>query len=677
MAIFSELLVNLGLKSSSFDSGMKKARRQTRQTQKSFRSLGRTLDVLNGSFEGTAGAAASLALNIIRRADSFAVLEQRIKAATKETNDFVAVNAELFRISQKTGTAMADTVSTFQGLARVREPLGATNAHILTLTETLLKLGTIGGATTTGMQAGMMQFTQAMSGGVFRAEEVNSILENIPEVGKRIEQTLGLMPGTLRKTSDAGNLLAGDVMQGLLSITQEVNQEYEEFGKSAARSTVSMGNSFDKFIGKLNKITGATEKIRKSLDFLSESLDTLGESESFDDFISKMEKLGLKVESLPIGIRALVAIISTLESTDTFAPPSIGFLDDIITKVQPLMDFKKQLMEDGGIRFIGESPFKPEIEKLEADMERINQLNAAIALEDGSLKKTRPELLPPEPLPPAPPFVARPRIIDAPPLPTTEPKFKGTAELPTPIPRRDPVPDMRRQNEELQRLIQSYSMGAQAADEMRLRIDMENAARTENVDLSSQQGIAWQAQFEKGQQLRGGLRDIEESSLKSAQAMQEMADGVGASFQRAFDSAVLSGEKFSDVLKGLAMDIAKLVVQQQVSKPLAAGVSSFMGDIFSSMDFFADGGRPSIGRPSVVGERGPELFVPDASGTILPNGAAMAGGGGNKFATINLTVNALDPRGVAELLVGQKRVLRGLVNSMFNESGKNGPMDGG
>ena len=34
---------------------------------------------------------------------------------------------------------------------------------------------------------------------------------------------------------------------------------------------------------------------------------------------------------------------------------------------------------------------------------------------------------------------------------------------------------------------------------------------------------------------------------------------------------------------------------------------------------FADGGRPPVGQPSVVGERGPEMFVPDRPGTIVPN----------------------------------------------------------
>ena len=34
---------------------------------------------------------------------------------------------------------------------------------------------------------------------------------------------------------------------------------------------------------------------------------------------------------------------------------------------------------------------------------------------------------------------------------------------------------------------------------------------------------------------------------------------------------------------------------------------------------FANGGRPPVGRPSIVGERGAELFVPDRAGTIIPN----------------------------------------------------------
>ena len=49
-----------------------------------------------------------------------------------------------------------------------------------------------------------------------------------------------------------------------------------------------------------------------------------------------------------------------------------------------------------------------------------------------------------------------------------------------------------------------------------------------------------------------------------------------------------------------------------------AGPSFFSGGMIPG---FANGGRPPVGRPSIVGERGPELFVPDRAGTIVPNHA--------------------------------------------------------
>ena len=48
---------------------------------------------------------------------------------------------------------------------------------------------------------------------------------------------------------------------------------------------------------------------------------------------------------------------------------------------------------------------------------------------------------------------------------------------------------------------------------------------------------------------------------------------------------------------------------------------------------FANGGRPPVGKPSIVGEKGPELFVPKRSGTIIPNDK-LAGGG-----STNISVN--------------------------------------
>jgi hypothetical protein len=62
-----------------------------------------------------------------------------------------------------------------------------------------------------------------------------------------------------------------------------------------------------------------------------------------------------------------------------------------------------------------------------------------------------------------------------------------------------------------------------------------------------------------------------------------------------------------------------------------AGIGKILG--------FANGGRPPVGRASIVGERGPELFVPSVPGEVIPNyklAGAMRGGGDGGFVRIGL-----------------------------------------
>jgi len=87
---------------------------------------------------------------------------------------------------------------------------------------------------------------------------------------------------------------------------------------------------------------------------------------------------------------------------------------------------------------------------------------------------------------------------------------------------------------------------------------------------------------------------------------------------------------------------------QQVIK-FGSAVGGVIGAVGGFLGFGggrAMGGPVSANTAYVVGERGPELFVPGNSGTIIPNGV---GGGGT---TINLTVNgAIDAEGTARTII--------------------------
>lgn len=75
---------------------------------------------------------------------------------------------------------------------------------------------------------------------------------------------------------------------------------------------------------------------------------------------------------------------------------------------------------------------------------------------------------------------------------------------------------------------------------------------------------------------------------------------------------------------------------------ISAGTPGFFGGT-GFLGMFANGGRPGMGRPSIVGENGPELFVPDQVGTVIPNSRL-----GGSSVNITITGNTLLDHNAAE-----------------------------
>ena len=90
--------------------------------------------------------------------------------------------------------------------------------------------------------------------------------------------------------------------------------------------------------------------------------------------------------------------------------------------------------------------------------------------------------------------------------------------------------------------------------------------------------------------------------------------------------------------------------------------------------FFADGGRTPANQPIVVGERGPELFVPNTAGNIMSNDQLGMGADafGNISDNVNVTfnINTLDASDFNELLESRQELIIGLINRGLAERGK-------
>jgi len=167
---------------------------------------------------------------------------------------------------------------------------------------------------------------------------------------------------------------------------------------------------------------------------------------------------------------------------------------------------------------------------------------------------------------------------------------------------------------------------------------------------------------------------LKEQAVVSAQLNKlleeqgKVAREAGQITAGAFENAILSGEKLRDTIKALARDLLTLLFRQQITEPLAKGIGSF----FKTLPFFANGGPITGGQPAIVGERGPELFVPGTSGRIISN-SAMKSNGGTPVAA-GVTVNYHIAAGVtrAELvpiLETERKRLKAEIPDMVRRGG--------
>lgn len=147
------------------------------------------------------------------------------------------------------------------------------------------------------------------------------------------------------------------------------------------------------------------------------------------------------------------------------------------------------------------------------------------------------------------------------------------------------------------------------------------------------------------------------------------ADGISDIFSSMSDSL---GDMFSGLFDWIMDGIGSIGSSMG---GLGGGGDMFGGIISSIGSFlgFADGGRPPIGQASLVGENGPELFVPDSGGTIVPND--QMGSGSNDPLVVNFNLNAIDTMTGTQFLLQNKPAIISMVGEAYNKRGRRGPLD--
>jgi hypothetical protein len=154
-------------------------------------------------------------------------------------------------------------------------------------------------------------------------------------------------------------------------------------------------------------------------------------------------------------------------------------------------------------------------------------------------------------------------------------------------------------------------------------------------------------------------------SMDPIKLAEEATLGLFSKMNDAITQLVTTGRtSFADLAKSFGQMILQMMLKQQAAKAASAAggfLTSLFGDLFK-----AEGGPVKGNQPYIVGEKGPELFVPPGAGKIIPNNQmgsnAVATGAVNAPITntyITNNISALDSKSVAQLFAENRKTLFG------------------
>lgn len=208
-------------------------------------------------------------------ADNMTQLQARIARLSTDAATAKQTFSDIAAISSRTGSSISDTTKLWETLTSSLKDAGATNAQVLSLTDTLQKIGRIGGSSTEEMANALRQFGQSIASGTIRAEEFNSILEQMPELARQIASGLGISMGELRQRMLEGKLTAQDALNAIQDRTSQINSEFSKLPRTMSQATNSLEVSFATLVAAINNATGASTTMVSIVDSLTSALDRL------------------------------------------------------------------------------------------------------------------------------------------------------------------------------------------------------------------------------------------------------------------------------------------------------------------------------------------------------------------------------------------------------------------
>ncbi len=612
-----------------------------------------------------------LAKNTISTTANFKTLQLRMKGLTSEYGEFAQVQELVTKAQNKFNLSIVEaTKSVTDIFARLR-PLGIELREIETAFMGFNTIAVAAGLNANEMNAAFTQLAQGLGSGQLQGDEFRSIAEQIPQLLSAISKETGIAEGKLKSFASKGLLKTDIIIKALANSTEKYQDTvdniiknspeaaFKAFSNAALELQLTLG---DKLLPSIVAITKASTAFVKAItDFVDSeagqvTLAFIGIAAAIKGVTVVGTVLAtqiglLKASFLSMSVAAAAAN-GSLATTTTMAFATAG---GFAKATAAATAFKIALAKTGiGLAIVGFGLLATEILKVVNAQREFNELlekgsSAAIQTE---IEKTKKEIAEFEE-----------RIADL------KKKMgwmyqednslqdqlnKANEELER-LQKRLPITQglelfrefektektLEEKNKELQKILERSKIETEEGKKQFDLLQRRNELTEKYGEDLAKQILDREKDNRELQKGVDKIKEQEKATEKLKEKFKEIGDNIATGVSDALHDAVMGtkslGEAARNILQGIASDLLRL------------GINTFLKStgigIFSNLPGFANGGRPPVGKPSVVGEKGPEIFVPSTAGTIIPNNKM---GGTNNNIVVNVDASGSNVEGDEE-----------------------------
>ena len=272
------LNIQLELDQVKFQSGINNAqgrvKRFTDTTTKQLNNIERSMNSLNRVSANLfkAGIAGFGVSQLKGFADGYTEIQNKLRLVESASISSSKGLNNVFDIALKTNQSINATSGVYQRFAQNAETLKISQAQIASLTETVSKAVAVSGASAGAADAALTQFGQALGSGILRGDEFNSVMEQTPALAKAIATGLGVTTGELRNMAKEGKLTMDVLVPALERAKESVDDQFNTRILTISAAFENLNTSAIKWIGELDKSTGASEAFAKAINEIANHL---------------------------------------------------------------------------------------------------------------------------------------------------------------------------------------------------------------------------------------------------------------------------------------------------------------------------------------------------------------------------------------------------------------------